>query len=113
MSDSCTVYILQDATGACYVGYTQDLAARVRAHQSGQGGPHTKKLVSPNLVYSEPQPTLAAAMTRERQLKGWSRAKKARVDRRSWGRTEETQPQPGLTRLGEGGHITCTCASNH
>lgn len=76
MNDSYTVYILQDATGAYYVGYTQDLAARVKAHQSGQGGPHTKKLVSPRLVYSEPQPTLVAAVNRERQLKGWSRAKK-------------------------------------
>jgi putative endonuclease len=76
MNDSHTVYILQDATGAYYVGYTQDLAARVKAHQSGQGGPHTKKLVSPKLVYSEAQPTLVAAVNREKQLKGWSRAKK-------------------------------------
>jgi putative endonuclease len=76
MNESFTVYILQDATGAYYVGYTQDLAARVKAHQSGQGGPHTKKLISPTLVYSEPQATLEAAIDRERQLKGWGRAKK-------------------------------------
>ncbi len=76
MKESYTVYILQDATGAYYVGYTQDLAARVKAHQSGQGGPHTKKLISPTLVYSELQPTLEAAIDRERQLKGWGRAKK-------------------------------------
>lgn len=76
MNDSYTVYILQDVTGSCYVGHTQDLAARVKAHQSGQGGPHTRKLISPKLVYSEPQPTLVAAVNRERQLKGWSRSKK-------------------------------------
>ena len=76
MNDSYTVYILQDATGAYYVGYTQDLAERVKAHQSGQGGPHTKKLVSPRLIYSEPQPTLVDVVNRERQIKGWSRAKK-------------------------------------
>lgn len=76
MNEVFTVYILQDATGAYYVGYTQALAARVKAHQFGQGGPHTKKLISPKLVYSEPQPTLVAAVNRERQIKGWSRSKK-------------------------------------
>ena len=76
MNEVFTVYILQDATGAYYVGYTQDLAERVKAHQSGQGGSHTKKLISPRLVYSESQPSLATAVNRERQLKGWSRAKK-------------------------------------
>ena len=70
------VYILQDAAGAYYVGHTHDLVARVLAHQSGQGGSHTRKLVSPKLVYSEAQPTLIAAIKRERQIKGWSRAKK-------------------------------------
>lgn len=76
MNDSYTVYILQDVTGSYYVGYTQDMAARMKAHQSGQGGPHTRKLISPKLVYSELQPTLVAAVNRERQLKGWSRSKK-------------------------------------
>ena len=70
------IYILQDDAGAYYVGCTSDLAERVRAHEAGQGGFHTKKLISPKLVYSEPQPTLEAAMKRERQIKGWSRAKK-------------------------------------
>jgi hypothetical protein len=28
------------------------------------------------LVYTEPHPTRASALTRERQLKGWTRAKK-------------------------------------
>jgi predicted GIY-YIG superfamily endonuclease len=47
MNDSYIVYILQDATGAYYVGYTEDLAARIKAHQAGQGGIHTQKLLSP------------------------------------------------------------------
>lgn len=76
MNERFTVYLLQDASGAYYVGYTENLIARVKAHQSGQGGSHTKKLVSPRLVYSESQPTLVAAINRERQLKGWSREKK-------------------------------------
>ncbi|HEY4248447.1 MAG TPA: GIY-YIG nuclease family protein [Lacunisphaera sp.] len=76
MAESYHVYILQDATGAYYVGYTSDVAARVLAHQTGRGGPHTKKLISLKLVYSEPQSTLEAAVKREMQIKGWSRAKK-------------------------------------
>jgi predicted GIY-YIG superfamily endonuclease len=76
MNDSYKVYILQDAADSYYIGYTQDLSARVKAHQSGLGGLHTRKLISPRLVYSEPQPTLVAAINRERQLKGWNREKK-------------------------------------
>ena len=76
MNKENKVYILQDATGSYYVGHTRDLAARISAHQSGQGGLHTKKLISPKLVYSESQSTLASAMKRERQIKGWSREKK-------------------------------------
>ena len=76
MAESFSVYILQDATGAYYVGNTSNLETRVCAHHAGQGGFHTKKLISPKLVYSEHQPTLDAAVRRERQIKGWSRAKK-------------------------------------
>ena len=73
---SYDIYVLQDAAGAYYVGYTSDLAVRVRAHETGRGGFHTKKLISPKLVYSESQTNLESALKRERQLKGWSRAKK-------------------------------------
>lgn len=76
MAESYYVYILREAVGGYYVGYTSDVAARVLAHQTGRGGLHPKKLISPKLVYSEPQPTLEAAVKRERQIKGWSRAKK-------------------------------------
>jgi putative endonuclease len=76
MDSSFTVYILQDAEGGFHVGYSGNLNPRVVAHSRGLGGILTKKLPLLRLVYSEPCETLAGAVKREPQLKGWTRAKK-------------------------------------
>ena len=69
-------YILKCANETYYVGHTQDLGARVEAHNAGEGAAHTKKYRPVKLIYDEEQPTQKAAMERERQLKKWSKAKK-------------------------------------
>ena len=70
------VYILRCANGAFYVGHTHDLAARVAAHNAGRGSSYTRRNGPVAVVYSEIRDTEAEAVNRERQLKGWSRAKK-------------------------------------
>ncbi len=70
-------YILECRDGSFYVGSTGDLAARLHVHQSGKGPAYTATRLPIRLVYSEQHATLQAAVGRERQLKRWSRAKKA------------------------------------
>jgi predicted GIY-YIG superfamily endonuclease len=71
------VYILQTADGTYYVGQTHDLRERLRKHRLGLGSKHTHDHGAPRLVYAEPLSDLTVAVQRERQLKGWTRAKKA------------------------------------
>jgi predicted GIY-YIG superfamily endonuclease len=74
------VYILECCDRSFYVGFTDDLSARLAIHQSGKGPAYTAKRLPVRVVYSEPHEpheALQVAVDRERQLKGWSRAKKA------------------------------------
>ena len=70
------VYILRCRDNSLYVGYTQNVEARVRAHNMGLGAAHTFKHGPVELVYSETHPTRLDACRRERQLKRWTRKKK-------------------------------------
>lgn len=70
------VYILRCADGSLYVGSAQNLDARVNAHNDGRGAAHTFKYGPVRLVYSEAFQSEADAVSRERQLKHWTRAKK-------------------------------------
>jgi len=69
-------YILGCCDGSFYVGSTGNLEARVQVHQSGNGPTYTATRLPIRLVYSETHSTQQAAVAREKQLKGWSRAKK-------------------------------------
>ena len=75
------VYILQSNDGAYYVGQSRDLRERLRKHRLGLGSKHTHEHTSLQLVYAEPHPSLTSAVQRERQFKGWSRAKKSALIR--------------------------------
>ena len=61
-------YILRCADGRCYVGATQDLRARLQAHQAGRV-PATRRRRPVALVYYERFTTAHAAYRRERALK--------------------------------------------
>lgn len=69
-------YILECANGEYYVGSTTDMESRLREHQAGQGGYFTRTHLPVKLVYTEEFPSIEQAFKRERQLHGWSRAKK-------------------------------------
>jgi putative endonuclease len=71
------VYILRCVDASFYVGETGDVAKRLALHNEGRGGAHTAKRRPVELAFVEEHATRATAIVRERQLKGWTRAKKS------------------------------------
>ena len=71
-----STYMLQCFDGHFYIGHTDDLEARVAVHQSGAFGGYTRSRRPVRLVWSENFETRQEAIAAERQIKGWSRAKK-------------------------------------
>ena len=57
-------------------GSTTDIELRLREHQAGLGGYFTRTHLPVKLVYVEEYASIELAFERERQLHGWSRAKK-------------------------------------
>jgi predicted GIY-YIG superfamily endonuclease len=70
------VYILRCADGSLYVGETEDVQARFAKHNEGSASRFTASRRPVALVYMEDYATVEAARVRERQIKGWTRAKK-------------------------------------
>jgi putative endonuclease len=71
------VYILANRFRTVYyIGMTNDLARRLREHRSGRGSGFTARYRLTDLIYAETHPTPRDAIRREKQLKGWRRAKK-------------------------------------
>ena len=63
------VYILRCADGTLYTGITNDIKARLSAHNSGKGAKYTRGRLPVELVYTEPCPDKSAALRRELQIK--------------------------------------------
>jgi putative endonuclease len=77
MSKVYHVYIMSSRARATYIGSTSALAKRVAQHRVGYyHGSHSHFYRIHRLVYYELCPTARAMVERERQLKGWTRAKK-------------------------------------
>ena len=76
--------MLRCADGSYYVGHTDDLEARVGAHQSGLIEGYTQKRRPVVLVWTQEFPERDQAFGAERQIKGWSRAKKEALIRGDW-----------------------------
>jgi putative endonuclease len=70
------VYIVRCADGTLYTGYARDVDARVAVHNAGKGAKYTASRLPVTLVYRETVDSLSAGLTRERQIKRWTRAKK-------------------------------------
>ena len=86
------VYILLCSDGSYYTGHTDGLERRVAAHQRGEilGYTHGRRPI--RLVFADEFGSRADAFARERQIKGWSRAKKEALIRRDW------EALPGLAK---------------
>ncbi|MFK8037289.1 MAG: GIY-YIG nuclease family protein [Crocinitomicaceae bacterium] len=69
-------YILKCSNGSYYTGSTVNIESRILQHQEGEGASHTKKYLPVELVYLEHHNKIADAFYREKQIQGWSRAKK-------------------------------------
>lgn len=70
------LYILLCVDGSFYTGSTNDLERRFLEHQNGEGANHTRKRLPVELVYTEEYDRIDEAYYRERQIHGWSHAKK-------------------------------------
>lgn len=77
--DSCWVYILRCADGTLYTGWTNDLAARVSAHNAGKGAKYTRGRLPAQLVYSERVSGKGEALRREYAIKRLTREEKQRL----------------------------------
>ena len=58
------------------MGHTRDVHERVAAHNAGRGAAYTQMRRPVTLVYSEICANPKAAVSREKQIKRWSTAKK-------------------------------------
>ena len=59
-----------------YVGVTNDLARRVEEHKWGLIAGFTRRYRVNRLVHFEEFDSICAAITREKELKGWKRSRK-------------------------------------
>ena len=75
------VYILSNITGTTiYTGVTNDLVRRIYEHKNHlDKGSFTDKYDVTKLVYYEIASDIRAAIEREKQIKGWNRAKKNKL----------------------------------
>jgi putative endonuclease len=70
------VYIVASLSGTLYVGMTNNLFRRVLEHRSGEFEGFASRYGCNRLVYHEGFDDVLTAIDREKQLKGWRRAKK-------------------------------------
>jgi len=70
------VYILASRSRVLYTGVTNDLARRVREHKQGLIPGFTQQYRVTRLVYFEQFGDIRDAIAREKQIKGWVRARK-------------------------------------
>jgi putative endonuclease len=70
------VYIMSSHSRCLYIGVTSDLHGRVWEHKTGVLEGFSKKYKTHFLVHQEFFYDIELAIAREKQLKGWTRAKK-------------------------------------
>ena len=70
------VYILTNKSKTLYTGVTNDLERRVYEHQNKLVPGFTRQYKISRLVFFEATPNVRAAISREKQIKGWTRQKK-------------------------------------
>jgi putative endonuclease len=70
------MYILECADGTYYTGSTKNLEKRLWEHNNFMGANYTKKKHPAKFVYCEEYPRIDVAFYREKQVQGWSHAKK-------------------------------------
>jgi putative endonuclease len=73
---TCHVYIMASASRVLYIGVTSDLLRRVMEHKEMCVLGFTARYRVTELVYFEAFGDIRIAIAREKQIKGWLRARK-------------------------------------
>ena len=77
-------YMLHCNGGYFYVGHTDEIERRVDQHKTGAIPGFTRDHLPVELVWSQEFTTREEAKAAEKQIKGWSRAKKLALIRGDW-----------------------------
>lgn len=91
MRDYCD-YVMTNRSGTLYVGVTNDLARRVAEHGSASLSQFTGRYRMNRLLYVEVTTDLRAAIAREKQIKGWTQARKIALFSETNPRWEDLSP---------------------
>ena len=80
------VYLLKCSDGSYYVGSAtgEDLAPRIAQHEAGTFGGYTASRRPLELIWSQHFDQITDGIAAERQIKGWSRAKKEALIGNNW-----------------------------
>ena len=70
------VYIVRCSDGSFYTGHTDDLEKRISEHQTPHYHCYTSNRLPIELIFHATFGSRDEAIAAERQIKGWSRAKK-------------------------------------
>jgi len=76
MSKTYHVYIVASSNRVVYVGVTSDLVSRIYQHKTSPVAGFTKSYNVNRLVFFEETSDVLSAIAREKEIKGWRRAKK-------------------------------------
>jgi putative endonuclease len=86
VSDGAFLYIVRCSDGSYYAGTARaGLERRIAEHNSGSYGGYTTTRRPVTLVFSQWFDLITDAIAAERQVKGWSRAKKDALIRGDFG----------------------------
>ena len=90
------LYMLRCADGHYYVGTTRaDIETRIAEHNAGTFGGYTLTRRPVMLVFSQHFDVIADAIAAERQVKGWSRAKKEALMIGDWQQLKQLAKKGG------------------
>jgi putative endonuclease len=73
------VYVLRCSDDTLYTGYTTDVQRRVDEHDAGEGAKYTRGRTPVELVHVESYDSRSDAMSREHEIKSYTRARKERL----------------------------------
>jgi predicted GIY-YIG superfamily endonuclease len=77
-------YRVRGNDGSYYVGHTDNLELRIAQHNEGVFSGYTSSRLPVELVWCSDFPTREEALSREVQIKKWSRAKKEALVKGDW-----------------------------
>ncbi|KAA9399526.1 GIY-YIG nuclease family protein [Haloarcula sp. CBA1130] len=73
------MYVLRCDDNTFYTGYTTDVERRVREHDTGNGAKYTRGRTPVELIHVESFDSQSEAMSREYEIKQYTRAEKERL----------------------------------